>query len=245
MYCNIFMVLNACGRTTIIAFRLFINVKCPWLKGPFEHLSDNSHSGFYFERLQRKRCGWWELALTPERRCPGGGMRERERETAGTDWLEEEVESVPVCIWPAPLSVTPGQTRPALLTHSPPVFLHGSARTHTALTHSLTHTDRQTDAHGRTRNGDGREPEQPVHHGLPSRPLVMKKKKKTFSNTLSYICSFTSETNLLFCARTLVRTPPHRELSWKSEMLHWKISLHACDHTFKTSVTTLSKPHTH
>lgn len=86
------------------------------------------------------------------------------RDSSG-DWVEEE-ESVPGCIWPAPLSVTPGQTRPAPLTHSAPVLPHGTARLGSART--LTHT-------ARTRNGDGREPEQPVHHGLPSRPLVTKK----------------------------------------------------------------------
>lgn len=127
------------------------------------------------------------------------------------------MESVPACIWPAPRSVSPGQSRPALLTHSLTPRTARPGRTRLSLTHSLT----QTDPHGRTRNGDGREPEQPVQHRLPSRPLVMKKEnffKYSFPTSARSPHSQTCQS-----ARSPQRTPPHTPLSWKPEMLLCKL----------------------
>lgn len=153
------------------------------------------------------------------------------------------MESVPACIWPAPLSVTPGQTRPAPLTHSPPVFPHGSARTHTrhSLTQSHTHSE---DTEWRRKGARAACP--------PRTPLTTPGKKNFFlffKFPLSQLFSFTLETNLLFCEGALARythtththTPLHWEPSCKTRddtLLDTRLYLH--DHTFHTSITTLS-----
>lgn len=73
----------------------------------------------------------------------------------------------------------------------------------------------------RTRNGHGREPEQPVQHGLPSRPLVTRKlfvfilfptlangvhKQSRYSARSPSVCGQSS-------------TPPHRQPSHESKMI--------------------------
>lgn len=95
---------------------------------------------------------------------------------------------------------------------SPPVLALGSARTHTLSGGRLAHT-------ARTRNGDGREPE-PVHHGLPSRPLVMEKETLFFKLSVQ-----------LAHPRNKPHTPPRAQPNMKDE---------AATAALETSVTTLS-----
>lgn len=95
-----------------------------------------------------------------------------------------------------PLPFLSPRAKPAQLLSFTPRLFSRTARLGSA---------RKLTPNARTRNGDGREPEQPVHLGLPPRPLVTT--KNFFPQTLC------SEINVMFFDWSLVcsrsHTSPH------------------------------------
>lgn len=151
-----------------------------------------------------------------------------ESETAaGTDWRRRWSLSQPAS---GPLPSLSPRAKPAqLLSLTLRLFSRTPRPGRTR--HSLTHT-------ARTRNGDGREPEQPVHHGLPSRPLVTK--KLFFLNSLFRTSVRTPQKQTWYFARGLWSAARLTHLH--TESLHVKSQMiHSCTHVF-TSRITLSKP---
>ena len=167
-----------------------------------------------WDESQRRR--WGRKRRRSRSRSSGAPLRRDERE----EEEEEEEESVPAscCIQPAPLSVTPGQTRPAPLSACFPALL--GPDTHCTLSLSLTHTHTHTRSEETTWRRKGARAACP-----PRTPLTTPGNEKTFYFLKFSLCS-SAGTNVVILLRTHTHTHTHTHAHTHlhTESLHHTLS---------------------